>query len=396
MRQMVGRPLLAAILMVCLTLSFFYTVFNSESEAGEFVERVTQQPLLASELEDLEQILTGLKPKRTNIFFLKAHKCASSTIQNILMRFGLAHALSFVLPPQTNYLGNPQPFRADMIDEKCATLDGKYNIFAHHTRYDTDQVRSVMFENAAFVTVLRHPADLYESIFSYYSLNTFYSISFKELLKSPEKLKNVEARYAKKLGLNQMSFDLGLPEEDFTSTEKVGKFIKKIDTEFDLVMISEWMEASLVLLADLMNWPLDYVMFLKINARSPEAVYKMSSEERRTVSRWNSVDHKLYTYFLNKFKQRIRDYGEERMLRDIKKLLSLNSKLRFRCVESVNSKGFSGTQSYNLRNGSDWLCFYAARTELEFTEDLRTFQFNSVKVINKLKHLLHQNVTEFV
>ena len=43
--------------------------------------------------------------KRTKIAFLKTHKCASSSVQNILMRFGLENELNFVLPSAGNYLG---------------------------------------------------------------------------------------------------------------------------------------------------------------------------------------------------------------------------------------------------------------------------------------------------
>ena len=43
--------------------------------------------------------------KVRNIAFLKTHKCASSTVQNILMRFGVNNDLNFVLPSRGNYLG---------------------------------------------------------------------------------------------------------------------------------------------------------------------------------------------------------------------------------------------------------------------------------------------------
>ena len=43
--------------------------------------------------------------KRTKIAFLKTHKCASSSVQNMLMRFGLENELNFVLPSAGNYLG---------------------------------------------------------------------------------------------------------------------------------------------------------------------------------------------------------------------------------------------------------------------------------------------------
>lgn len=348
------------------------------------VSPVTKQASLSEVERAVQQ-----KPERTNIFFLKAHKCASSTVQNLLLRFGQQRGLSFVLPTSNNYIGNPDPFNARMIDESLTLPAGKYNIFAHHSRYNTDEVRSVMYDNAAFITILRHPAQVYESIFSYYKFQKVFNVTFKDLLSHPEYIKKINRRYFKRIGFNQMSFDLGFDEEDFNSSSRVAEFVEKIDTEFDLVMMSEWMEASLILLADLMNWPLDNVMSLKLNSRPPEAVYTMTKAEEKQLLNLNDVDNVLYTYFLNKFVQRIKDYGEERMKADIEKLLHLNSQLQFRCVESVNMKGYGNTQAYKLRDESDRLCVYAAKNELPFTEDLRTIQRQRVQVIKNLDLLLN-------
>ena len=45
-----------------------------------------------------EQDGEGECQEKTKIFFLKTHKCASSSLQNIFLRFGEKRNLSFVLP----------------------------------------------------------------------------------------------------------------------------------------------------------------------------------------------------------------------------------------------------------------------------------------------------------
>ena len=55
------------------------------------------------------------------------------------------------------------------------------------------------------------------------------------------------------------------------SDRKLVKKISKIDEDFDLVMITERMEESLVLLADLLCWPLAYMASLKKNSRMDSA-----------------------------------------------------------------------------------------------------------------------------
>ncbi|KAL1476719.1 hypothetical protein MTO96_036301, partial [Rhipicephalus appendiculatus] len=49
---------------------------------------------------------------RKNVVFLKTHKCASSTVMNILLRYGTEHGLNYVLPKSdsTHYIGHPEFF----------------------------------------------------------------------------------------------------------------------------------------------------------------------------------------------------------------------------------------------------------------------------------------------
>ena len=67
---------------------------------------------------------SNCQPK-AKIIFLKTHKCASSTIQNILFRKALQNDLNVVMPPEGNYIGKYVPFNPRMIRQVCqmAKLD---------------------------------------------------------------------------------------------------------------------------------------------------------------------------------------------------------------------------------------------------------------------------------
>lgn len=315
-------------------------------------------------------------------------------MQNILLRFGYARELDFVLPVRDNYIGNPNPFNVRMINNDLSSLSGKYNIFTHHTRYNTEQMRSAMYDDTAFVTILRHPADVFESIFSYYKFNKTFNLAFEDLLQNPMKIRKIGRRYLSRIGVNQMSYDLGMKEEHFSSEERIDEFINKIDNEFDLVMISEYMEASLVLLCDLMRWPLENVVSLRLNSRPEVSKYKLTDGDRQTLISLNRADDALYQHFLLKFRERIFEYGEDRMKENILKLINLNDKFSFRCVEGLNTKGYGHTTAYKLRSSEDWLCFYAARPELAFTEELRTYQAKKFRVLNKLNKFMNEVVND--
>ena len=69
------------------------------------------------------------------------------------------------------------------------------------------------------------------------------------------------------LGLNQQLYDMGIPRGDLQNTVLVKQRILQADKEFDLVMIAEKFEESLVLLAESLCWPLEYLTSLKHNVR---------------------------------------------------------------------------------------------------------------------------------
>ncbi|KAH7965398.1 hypothetical protein HPB49_007366 [Dermacentor silvarum] len=74
-------------------------------------------------------------------------------------------------------------------------------------------------------------------------------------------------RTRSKLGFNQMSFDLGLEPAQFANASAVRRFIERLDATFDLVMVAERINESLVLLRDLLCWDLDDVVVFRHNAR---------------------------------------------------------------------------------------------------------------------------------
>lgn len=86
---------------------------------------------------------------RNNILLLKTHKCSSSTLQNILYRWGDDHNLSFVLPKGgMPYLGSPALFSKEYAIDSA---DGVYNILANHARFSE---KGRAFYNAFFKAII--------------------------------------------------------------------------------------------------------------------------------------------------------------------------------------------------------------------------------------------------
>lgn len=95
-----------------------------------------------------------------------------------------------------------------------------------------------------------------------------------------------------------MAFDFGLDKKSFRDEQKIQELLNLIDAEFDLVLLSEYMEVSMVLLADLMCWPLEEVTFLKLNARPADQHHTpLTTEDKMKIRKLNNVDTVIYDHF---------------------------------------------------------------------------------------------------
>lgn len=82
------------------------------------------------------------KPK-TDIVFLKVHKSASSTVMNILFRFGEMHNLTFAFPQGGGFqLYYPHHFLAKFVQGFSPLRPRRFNILCHHMRFLQPEVRA--------------------------------------------------------------------------------------------------------------------------------------------------------------------------------------------------------------------------------------------------------------
>lgn len=181
------------------------------------------------------------------------------------MRNGFVNHKVFVLPATANYLGHPAPFKANLVPEP-RVFHHEYNILTHHSRLDYHSMRALMPNDTVFVTIVRNPVDLFESMFHYYRLDKFWNMTFDVFDDPDTPLPNkvYTNRYVGKIGINQMMFDLGMNYSDFTKPYTVKRYISMLDSIFDLVMVSERMDESLVLLKHLLCWTTDDVIAFKV------------------------------------------------------------------------------------------------------------------------------------
>ncbi|XP_066978343.1 galactosylceramide sulfotransferase-like [Macrobrachium rosenbergii] len=290
------------------------------------------------------------RPRR-HLVFLKTHKCGSSTVQNVFLRYAFNHNLSVALPYSgVNLDGNGETLSSkvkELKDSPFAPPIGKYHFLIHHTRLNVKAVQQLTYDDSVWVTILREPSAVFESMFHYFHMHKFYGSTFDHLVWQLEghsgvksRLKHSSTRYLGRLGKNQMTWDLGLDDSDLRQDSVLREAFRILDENFHLVMLAERMDESLVLLRHLMCWNEDDVVVLAQNVRKDRYRSYMAEHTVTTLEHFNSVDVKLYSYFKERFDKQVQGFGIKRMEEEVARLRESRDKVWKLCGvrDSLNKK----------------------------------------------------------
>ncbi|XP_046907651.1 galactose-3-O-sulfotransferase 3 isoform X2 [Hypomesus transpacificus] len=243
---------------------------------------------------------SGLKPKHTNILFLKTHKTASSTMQNLLFRFAERNKLTVGLPILAcgHQFCYPRAFSDQFVHLRNLTP----NIITNHMRFNRAELRRLMPNNTVYVTILREPSSMFESLFSYFNQHcqSFKRVpngSLEAFLEDPWRYYRPDEKYSM-YARNTLTFDLG-GDKDRPSTDEVyaRAFVAEVERVFSLVMIAEHFEESLVLLRHLLSWDLEDVLYLNHNMRTSASKDNVTNGLPTKIRAWNHLDARLYDHF---------------------------------------------------------------------------------------------------
>ncbi|KAM4040713.1 galactose-3-O-sulfotransferase 2-like [Anomaloglossus baeobatrachus] len=337
---------------------------------------------------------------KDNIFFLKTHKTASSSIMNILFRYGEFRNLTFAFPARSSQYFYPSFFKASYVNGFSAKTKKIFNIMCHHMRFRITEVEKVMPEDTFYFTILRNPISQMESSFSYYKS---YG-AFKKAKNLEDFLNNSKIFYPNTDNLinfakNLLSFDLGLDLNG--SPEQSVLAWHAMDNIFDLVLITEYYDESLILLKDALCWSFYDVLSFPLNSRSNSTKKTLTLEIQEKIKSWNSLDWEMYTYFNNSFWKRVQTFGVERMEREVKELQRMRTVMSEKCLEDeVDPKnlrdkkmkpyqsGIARILGYNLKAGlskdDELLCQRLVTPELQYNRFLQSMQNILVTVTPKI------------
>uniref|UniRef100_UPI00398EAF75 galactose-3-O-sulfotransferase 2-like n=1 Tax=Pristiophorus japonicus TaxID=55135 RepID=UPI00398EAF75 len=267
---------------------------------------------------------------RENVMFLKTHKTASSTMLNILYRYGDARNLTFALPLY-DHLGYPKRFKAEFVRAFVQHRHHEYHIMCNHMRFHLPEVKRVMPNGSFYFSIIRNPIQLAESAFAYFhAMSPAFSLA-----RSLEEFVSDTARFYRSgpnnhYARNLMWFDFGGDHE--AGAGDVEAALRGLDAAFDLVLVAEYFDQSLVLLHEALCWRLEDVAYFRLNLRHGASVVPLGPGAAAKIRAWNGLDWELYRHFNATFWRLVAAYGATRMERDVARLRELCRGLAATCL----------------------------------------------------------------
>lgn len=245
-----------------------------------------------------------------DIVFLKVHKTGSSTIANILQRFGYLRNLNFALPNKKsdqlryNYFGAVgETLRPEGIIPSKPNSE-KYNILYNHVIFNWKAFLKIFpKKNAFYITMIREPVKQFLSALLFFVHENILNAAMKNItsyLKEPQVFEPEESPYLSFTN-NRQALDLGLPPTKARDKAYILKYIRMLDKVFDLVLITEYFDESLIMLKRRLCWSFEDIIYIRKNIAYQSHDFKLGVYDRTLLKNWTLADHLIYAHFYNKF-----------------------------------------------------------------------------------------------
>ena len=165
----------------------------------------------------------------------------------------------------------------------------------------------------------------------------------------------------------------------YDNLTRVKHEIMKLDRDFELVLIMEYFDESLILLKKAFCWTMQDILYVKFNQRHHKPKVIIREKVKQNIRSWNKADVMLYDHFNRTLWRKIEDYGPSFWV-DLKEFRSLNSKMQSSCVQKTqyaqkafksNGQILSYRLNPNVPTYDRYVCMKIVRKEIDYVEYFR-------------------------
>ncbi|KAK6178708.1 hypothetical protein SNE40_011229 [Patella caerulea] len=373
-----------------------------------FIDQLDKNPTLEQHLKYLQNLslldgpgdvrIFGNRKEIHHVGYLKVHKTASTTMFNIFSRFAQSRNLTVALPLRTNYLSSSLSPHSWQIQPP--PFNKTFDMVFHHCFFNDMVFKSLLPESTVFIASVRDPVSRFISAFNYF--RNVYKTSYLKRIKTDDRRVHPIHEYLRHLGLydtrmtsptrNAMVRDFGFPRKYLQNQTMFERFLSKLDNFFDLVLVVEYFNESLVLMKRLLNWHIKDILYTPLVSGDSRNNVKLTEDEIKKYKQFSNLDVTLYEFFLKKFKQTLLKQDETffQELNYFKKLLDdVKSHCNSGTGEIFHVQKSKWNQEFIL-NLSD--CKQMKTGELELTKIMKSNQQKLISVAGPNKQFSLNNL----
>jgi len=313
----------------------------------------------------------------TTIGFVKTHRTGSSTLANIIHRFGEARNLSFVLPAGDTAnplgLGWPDTFPGPEAAAAYGVPRHQFNIICNNAVFNYHRMREYLSLEPFFFTVVRQPVATTLSSLDFFappcsappcSKDWASRIQWLETLHRHPNQPALGARGDALTAafVNPQAHDLGWYEytggsHDLDNDEKaISNWLKQLHKRMGFVMLTEHFDKGLILLRRKLGLEIQDMAHIPMKRGAPRSPVTPAQHDK--LQGMMKVDQMMYDFFANEFWKEWYAAGGEALEAEVHELAMLNRALSNACGRKDNE-----------------VCPWSFKTDMvEYTERLRQKQ----------------------
>ena len=361
------------IIVVCISLREFKVYYEEVHKiSGIFsATKNTSFVDIQSEFKSFKQCQNSTGKNIHNFYLIKSYKAASSTLSNLLYRYGLKHGLSFVEPQDTT---TNQIFPFSHLDTATTfplipSCDNIYNLSTIHSRFEgKDKLEKTMPVGTIIFASVRNPISQLESSFNYLRFGNHLKkkgITFNQFIEDPLNISRFYLGFPKEIrildkpmnlifwnqqsqvfGLYDFEIPVGIGRKEILENEiyqkEILKFLERVDKEVDFVFIAEYFMESIAIFREMFGLEYSDVAHFKINfSTKNNSVDELTKQQQDMIIEFNYIDWLLYERMVDKF-EKIKSTLKYDLSYEVDAIQRLNARIAKYCVKPNQYKTIQG------------------------------------------------------
>ncbi|KAL8573712.1 hypothetical protein ACOMHN_018987 [Nucella lapillus] len=276
-----------------------------------------------------------------HVVFVKVHKAASTTLFSIFIRFAHSRRLNVMFPIKGNLLSQSDPELSSLIPHPPSP-PFLFDVLCHHVIFNRSLLRPYFPADTKHVAIVRDPRRQLWSAFYFYRY-VFHKKylrpinSFEEFIHKQSTIEPLSVYES--MTNNRMSVDMGLDPHRLNDPSYVSSFIKHLDDVFELVLIADRFDESVLLLKRRFSWTMKDVVYRALNTRRKSIHFEeLSPDAENKSQQFQRFDVAVYKHFLKVFDQKVAEEGQD-FTEELIYYLAIQNRIKQFCSKT-NMSGF--------------------------------------------------------